>query len=276
MTRLEGAVRWLDRQAETEEMELSIVDDDDQGRRLGLGDNGDQGEEVEPFIGDNDDQQGQMELGDDDDVDDGAGHADGREENALRAQCRRLEPQLAAVRHLCAERGLLPAATPRAASGATSPVETWATRTFGVRASPAAERAATSAAAASAAMPSAAAQEARDRRRRTGEYRWDGWTVFVLAIALAHSEDRQFLCRWTLETWGKAGGLSRSQMIELLCKMHQALLPSGRVGTTGPTGFQTASDVPSEWNGLGSYRLRADLRATIWALEGFFLRWAWW
>lgn len=62
--------------------------------------------------------------------------------------------------------------------------------------------------------------------------------------------------------------------IELLCKMYQALLRFGTVGTAGPTGFQTASDVSSEWNGMGSYRLREDLRACIWAMEGCSMRWA--
>lgn len=234
MTRLEGAVRWLDQQAHEEEA-------------------------------------GQDENG----ANDGCEHVDGCEEKALRAQYRRLKPQLSGARQLCVEKGLLPAATWRAASGETAPAETSATRAFGVRAG-SAGAAATSAAATSAAATSVAAQEARYRRRRrtSGEHLWDGWMVFALVVTLAFSEDRPFLCRWTMQALGETGGLPRSQIIELLCKMHQALRPPDRVGTRR-TSFQTASNVSSEWNRAGSYQLWADLRACIKAMEACFLRWAW-
>lgn len=232
MTRLEGAVRWLDLQAQEEE--------------VGQGDNG---------------------------VSDGGAHIDGREEQALRAQCRRLQPQLAGVRQLCVEKGLLPTTTRRAASDETALAETSATRAFGVR-EISAEGAATSAVAASAAATSVAAQNTRYPRRTSREHRWDGWTVFALVVALDFSEDRQFLCRWAMQALGETGGLPRSQIIELLCKMHQAIRPPDRV-KTAPTFFQTASNVSSEWSGAGSYQLWADLRACIKAMEGSFLRWAW-
>ncbi|CAN0145928.1 unnamed protein product [Laminaria digitata] len=234
MARLEGAMCWLDRQVR--EVEEGLFDDG---------------------------------------VSDGGGHIDGREERAVGAQCRRLEAQLPGVRQLCVEKRLLPAATPSAASGETPPLETSTTRAFGVWASSAdaeaaSAAAAAAAAAASAAAASAAAQEAENRRRTTGEHRWDGWKVFALVVALVFSEDRPFLCRWVMQALGETGGLPRSQMIELLCRMHQALRPPDRVGTR-PTRFQTASDVSSEWNGAGSYQLWADLRVCITAMEGCFL-----
>lgn len=194
----------------------------------------------------------------------------GRGQGSVRVKCERLKMQLPVLRRLCAEKKLLPAATPRAnASGETSPAETSATRAFGERAS------STEMTGASAAAALAAAQEAEDRRRGTGEHRWDGWAVFALVVALCFSEDRAFLCRWTMRDLAETGGLPRSQMIEILCKMHQTLLPPGRVGTAEPTGFQTASAVATVWDRKGSYRLRQDLRACIKAMEGCFLRWAW-
>lgn len=204
-----------------------------------------------------------QEVGRGDDVAVGGGGG------AVRAMCEGLKAQLAMFRRLCEERKLLPAATPRAASGETSPAETSATRAFEVRASSADEAAA---AAASTAATSAAAQEAENLRRTTGEHRWDGWMVFALVVALAYSEDRQFLCRWTMQALGETSGLPRSQIIELLCKMHQTLLPPGGEETTGPTDFQAASTVASEGALTGSYRLRQDLRACIKAMEGCFLR----
>ena len=159
MTRLEGAVRWLDLQAQEEE-----VEQDDNG------------------------------------VSDGGAHIDGREEQALRAQCRRLQPQLAGIRQLCVEKGLLPATTRHAASDETALAEASATS------------------AEWAAATSVEARKARDPRRTSGEHRWDGWAVFALFVALTFSEDRQFLCRWTMQALGETGGLPRSQIIELLCK----------------------------------------------------------
>ena len=193
----------------------------------------------------------------------------GRWQGTVRVKCERLKSQFPMLRRLFAEKKLLSAATPRAkASGETSPSETSAIRAFGVTASSAETTAPSSAAL-------AAAQEAEDRRRTTGEHRWDGWAVFALVLALGFSEDRAFLCRWTMRGLGDTGGLPRSQIIELLCKMHQTLLPPGTVGAAEATGFQAASTVATAWDRKGSYRLRQDLRACIKAMESCFLRWAW-
>lgn len=193
----------------------------------------------------------------------------GRGQGTVRVKCERLKSQLPVLRRLFAEKKLLPAATPRAiARDETSPTETSAIRAFGVRASSAEAKAPSAAAL-------AAAQEAEDRRRTTGEHRWDGWAVFALVLALGFSEDRAFLCRWTMRGLGDTGGLPRSQIIELLCKMHQTLLPPGKVGMAEATAFQAASTVATVWDRRGSYRLRQDLRACIKAMESCFLRWAW-
>lgn len=188
--------------------------------------------------------------------------SNGLQWGALRQQWQRLHSQLPVIRRLCVEKGFLPAAAQGPSSGEPSPAEASATRAFGVRAS--------SAEAAAAAAP--ATQKAEDRRCATGEHRWDGWKVFALGVALAFSEDRQFLCRWTMEALGETCGLPRSQMLEVLCRMHQALLPPVRMEATPPVAFQTAADFSSEWDATGSYQLRADLRACIQAMEGCFLR----
>lgn len=196
-----------------------------------------------------------------------------------RVQYRRLCSFLAGVRALCVKHGISCGADELEASThrLTSP-EKVVSPPFGVRA-PEELVAAVSAAAARTAEaggtpPSSSDGNSNDDHDHDHDHRWDGWLVFTVAVTLASSEDRPFLCRCALQSvWGEAG-LPRTQMIELLSKVYVALRPVANPQAS-TTGFQAASKVSVEdtWDGTGSYRLRNDLLQCIYALEGYFVRW---
>lgn len=194
-------------------------------------------------------------------------NADG-EGDAARIQWRRLRSFLGGIKALCVERGI--------SCGAGSLQET--KRKHVVVSPPLGLRTSKEVVAAvSAAAARTAEAGLRPSSSDSDDHRWDGWLVFAVAVTLASSEDRPFLCRCALQSvWGDSG-LPRIQMIELLCKMYVALRPAVvvKAKTQGSTtGFQAASGVSyaDTWDGAGSYRLRNDLLQCIYALESYFVR----
>lgn len=198
----------------------------------------------------------------------------GREDDGpARLQWRRLNSFLLGIRELCEECDIHCDTAARAAAAnlenATRRIaaERAANVPFGLRVGGAAVAAASEAAARTAG--SGASPSADD------DHRWDGWLVLAMAVTLAVSEDRVFLCRCVLESvWGTEG-LPRPQIIELLCKIHLAVRPPAKARTQQSAGgFQAASSVSTvkEWDETGSYRLRNDLMQCICALESYFVR----
>lgn len=98
---------------------------------------------------------------------------------------------------------------------------------------------------------------------------YDGWLVFVLAIATASSEDRPFLCRCAIKRMGEPGGLPWTQLNEIVCSMYLSTLPARKPSNSG---FQNASDVVDEQEENGLYRLRHDLLGCVFALENFSIK----
>lgn len=209
-------------------------------------------------------------------------------EGEARIQCRRIRSLLAGVRALCAEHGI--------SCGAGEPQESGRNRAAAgnvVRVRPPFGLTTTEEVVAAVSAAAARAAESDNRPSTSSlpsngggvggggsrDNRWDGWLVFALAVTLASSEDRPFLCRCALQpVWGRAG-LPRTQMIELLSKAYVALRPDEKVekqASTTTAGFQAAAgvSVPDDgWDGTGSYRLRNDLLQCIYALENYFVRW---
>ena len=189
-------------------------------------------------------------------------------DGAERVQWRRVRSHLRAVKEVAAAAGLLRGDPQRTALQQMRPQRA-RTSVFGV---------ATMAAGAGETDPTAVAAEDSTASSYC-ECRWNGWKVFSLAILLASSEDRPFLCRSALQSLGDdavgdTAGLPKPQLLELLCWYYLSLQPPKKKDRNEPTGFQTASSVSIErtWGGKGSFRLRADLLSCICAVEKFMFR----